>query len=128
MTTNNQISSATSPTVPMAGQNRLVIVATTGMVGGYALRYALDDSEVKSVTSIGRKKLGISHPKLKEVLHQNFADCSALSDVLSGQDGAVFCLGTYTGSVSDAELHRITVDYTVEFSRVLRGSSPGAAF
>jgi len=61
-------------------------------------------------------------------LHQNFADCSALSDVLSGQDGAVFCLGTYTGSVSDAELHRITVDYTVEFSRVLRGSSPGAAF
>jgi hypothetical protein len=67
MTTNNQISSATSPTVPMAGQNRFVIVATTGMVGGYALRYALDNSEVKSVTSIGRKKLGISHPKLKEV-------------------------------------------------------------
>ena len=83
---------------------------------------------MNSVTSIGRKKLGTSHPKLKEVLHQNFADCSALSDVLSGQDGAVFCLGTYTGSVSDAELQRITVDYTVEFSRVLRGSSPGAAF
>ena len=98
------------------------------MVGGYALRYALSNAAVKSVTSIGRKKPGISHPKLKEVLHQNFADCSALSDVLSGQDGAVFCLGTYTGSVSDAELHRITVDYTVEFSRVLRGSSPGAAF
>ncbi len=115
-------------TNPTVGQKSLVIVGATGMVGGYALRYALDDSEVKSVTSIGRKKLGISHPKLKEVLHQNFADCSALSDVLSGQDGAVFCLGTYTGSVSDAELHRITVDYTVEFSRVLRDSSPGAAF
>jgi len=26
------------------------------------------------VTSIGRKKLGILHPKLKEVLHQDFAD------------------------------------------------------
>jgi uncharacterized protein YbjT (DUF2867 family) len=98
------------------------------MVGGYALRYALNNAAVISVTSIGRKKLGVSHPKLKEVLHQNFADCSALSDVLAGQDGAVFCLGTYTGSVSDAELHRITVDYTVEFSRVLRGSSPSAAF
>jgi len=115
-------------TRPTLAQQSLVIVGATGMVGGYALRYALDDSEVKSVTSIGRKKLGISHPKLKEVLHQNFADCSALSDVLSGQDCAVFCLGTYTGSVSDAELHKITVDYTVEFSRVLRGSSPGAAF
>jgi len=112
----------------MVAKKSLVIVGATGMVGGYALRYALDDSEVKSVTSIGRKKLGISHPKLKEVLHQNFADCSMLANVLSGQDGAVFCLGTYTGSVSDAELRRITVDYTVEFSRVLRGSSPGAAF
>ena len=115
-------------TNPMVGQKSLVVVGATGMVGGYALRYALDNSDVKSVTSIGRKKLGISHPKLKEVLHQNFADCSPLANVLSGQDGAVFCLGTYTGSVSDAELHRITVDYTVEFSRVLRGSSPGAAF
>src|SRR5580700_3657810 len=128
MTTTNQASLDASMTNPTVGQKNLVVVGATGMVGSYALRYALDNSDVKSVTSIGRKKLGISHPKLKEVLHQDFADCSALSDVLSGQDGAVFCLGTYTGSVSDAELHRITVDYTVEFSRVLRGSSPGAAF
>jgi uncharacterized protein YbjT (DUF2867 family) len=48
--------------------------------------------------------------------------------VLSGQDAAVFCLGTYTGSVSDADLRKITVDYTVEFARVLHRSSPGAAF
>ena len=128
MTTSSQISSAASMGVPTSGQKSLVVLGATGMVGGYALRYGLNNAAVNSVTSIGRKKLGISHPKLKEVLHQNFADCSALSDVLSGQDGAVFCLGTYTGSVSDAELHRITVDYTVEFSRVLRGSSPGAAF
>jgi uncharacterized protein YbjT (DUF2867 family) len=128
MTTNNQISSAASLTAPMAGQNRLVIVGATGMVGGYALRYALDDSEVKSVTSIGRKKLGISHPKLEQVLHQNFADCSPLANVLSNQDAVVYCLGTYTGSVSDAELRRITVDYTIEFARVLRVGSPAAAF
>lgn len=98
------------------------------MVGGYALRYALDNSAIRSVTSIGRKKLGISHPKLKEVLHQNFADCSALADTLSGQDAAVYCLGTYTGSVSDAELRIITAECTIEFARVLRGSSPNATF
>jgi len=28
----------------------------------------------------------------------------------------------------DAELRKITVDYTIEFARVLRGSSPDAAF
>ena len=114
--------------VPTAGQKRLVIVGATGMVGGYALRYALENPAVGRVTSIGRRKLGISHPKLTEVLHRDFADCSALAETLSGQDAAVFCLGTYTGAVSDAELRKITVDYTVEFARVLHGSSPDAAF
>jgi uncharacterized protein YbjT (DUF2867 family) len=114
--------------VPEAGQKRLVVVGATGMVGRYALRYALENSAVGSVTSIGRSNVGISHPKLTEVLHRDFADCSALAETLSGQDAAIFCLGVYTGAVSDAELRTITVDYTVEFARVLRSSSPAAAF
>jgi uncharacterized protein YbjT (DUF2867 family) len=113
---------------PPADQTRLVIIGATGMVGGYALRYALGHPAVGAVTAIGRRTLGISHPKLKEVLHQDFADCSALVDALSDQDAAVFCLGAYTGAVSDAELHRVTVDYTAEFARVLRTSSPAVAF
>jgi uncharacterized protein YbjT (DUF2867 family) len=111
-----------------AGQKRLVIVGASGMVGGYALRYALENATVGSVTTIGRKTLGISHPKLTEVVHRDFADCSSLAETLSGQDAAVFCLGAYTGAVSDPELRTITVDYTVEFARVLHRSSPDAAF
>jgi uncharacterized protein YbjT (DUF2867 family) len=114
--------------VAPAGQTRLVIVGATGMVGGYALRYALDHPAVGTVTAIGRRELGIRHAKLKEVLHQDFADCSALGDALSGQDAAVFCLGAYTGAVSDAELRKVTVDYAIEFARVLRHASPAAAF
>jgi uncharacterized protein YbjT (DUF2867 family) len=106
----------------------LVIVGASGMVGGYALRYALDHSAVGVVTAIGRRPMGLTHPKLNEVLHQDFADCSALASALSGQDAAVFCLGVYTGAVPDAELRRITVDYTVEFARVLRACSPNATF
>ena len=109
-------------------QKRLLLVGATGMVGGYALRYALRNAAVGTVTAIVRRKLGISHPKLQEVLHRDFADCSSLSHVLSGQDAAVFCLGAYTGAVSDAELRRITVGYTIEFARVLHGSSPNAVF
>ena len=109
-------------------QKRLVIVGASGMVGGYALRYALENATVSSVTTIGRKTLGIAHPKLTEVVHRDFADCSSLAETLARQDAAVFCLGAYTGAVSDAELRTITVDYTVEFARVLHGSSPDAAF
>jgi hypothetical protein len=50
---------------PPSTQARLVIVGATGMVGGFALRYALDDPAVGTVTAIGRRLLGIEHPKLK---------------------------------------------------------------
>ena len=125
MTATNQVASMSGSKVD---QTRLVIVGATGMVGEYALCYALDHPAVGRVTAIGRSKIGLSHPKLREVLHRDFVDCSVLAEVLSGQDAAVFCLGTYTGAVSDAQLRTITVDYTIEFARVLRGSSPDAVF
>ncbi len=54
-------------------QMRLVILGASGMVGGYALRYMLDHPTIERVTAIGRRKLGVSHPKLDEVLHQDFS-------------------------------------------------------
>lgn len=113
---------------PIEAEKRLVIVGATGMVGGYALRYALDHRAVREVTAIGRRPAGIAHPKLKDVLHQDFADCSALAPALAGRDAAIFCLGAYTGVVSDSDLRRITVDYAVTFARVFRDTSPHAAF
>jgi hypothetical protein len=112
----------------MAVQKNLVIVGATGMVGGYALRYALDHPAVGRATTIGRRTVGISHPKLNEVIHQDYANCSALAEVLSDHDAAIFCRGAYTGAVSDTELRAMTVDYTIEFARVLHDSSPDAAF
>ena len=114
--------------VPTAGRRHLVLVGATGMVGGYALRYALEHPAVERVTAIGRRTLGISHAKLNEILHPNFGNCSALAESLSHHDAAIFCLGAYTGSVSDAGLRTITVDYTVEFARVLHTRSPRAEF
>lgn len=111
---------------PAPSQARLAIAGATGMVGGHALRYALKHPAIGLVTAIGRGSLGISHPNLKEVLHQDFADCSALANALARHDAAVFCLGAYTGAVSDAELRKVTVDYTIEFARVFRAASPSA--
>jgi hypothetical protein len=70
---------------PSASQIRLVIVGATGMVGGYALRYALDNPSVGVVTVIGRKKLDISHPKLRQVLHRDFADCRHSRSLFPGR-------------------------------------------
>jgi uncharacterized protein YbjT (DUF2867 family) len=117
-----------NPTVAPAAPRRLVIVGATGMVGGHVLRFALEAPSIARVTTVGRRKLGLSHPKLDEVVHQDFADCTPLTAALTGLDAALFCLGAYTGSVPDAQLRAITVDYTREFARVLKASSPDATF
>src|SRR5580692_1487272 len=70
----------------LSGETRLVIVGATGMVGGYALRYALGHSAVKCVTAIVRRKLGISHPKLNEVIHQDFIQLGMRDTELSAND------------------------------------------
>jgi uncharacterized protein YbjT (DUF2867 family) len=132
MTATNRVdppsASALDINAATAVQKNLVIVGATGMVGGYAVRYALEHPAVGGVTAIGRRKLGISHPKLKDVFHQDFDDCSALAEVLTDQHAGIFCLGAYTGVVSDTELRTITVDYTIEFARVLHCSSPDSVF
>ena len=71
--------------VQMPKNKRLVIVGASGMVGGYALRYSLQSPSVASVLAIGRRPLGISHPKLREVLHQDFNDCSLLAEPLAAK-------------------------------------------
>ena len=114
--------------VPPVRPMRIVVIGATGMVGGYALRYALTHPAIGAVTAIGRRPTGLSHAKLKEVLHRDFGNCSSLAGSLADQDAAIFCMGTYTGAVSDADLRLTTVDYTVAFGRAFRGASPDAAF
>src|SRR6476660_4029136 len=58
------------------------------MVGGHALRYALGHPAIGLVTAIGRRTLGISHPKLKEVLHPDFADCMSKHVAISPREAA----------------------------------------
>ena len=44
-----------------SSQARLVIVGTTGMVGGYALHNALEHPTTGPVAAIGRRSIGIAH-------------------------------------------------------------------
>lgn len=107
---------------------RMILTGATGMIGGLALRDALSRPEIEQVTAIGRRTTGIADPKLCEVTHDDFTDFRGISDVFENQDIALFCLGAYTGAVSDRELRLVTVDYLVAFARILFAKSPQAAF
>ena len=68
------------------------------------------------------------HPLLELFYQGPGQGFSSQDQPLTGQDAAIFCLGVYTGAVPDPEFRKITVDYTIEFARILRASSPAAAF
>ena len=109
-------------------EKSLLLIGATGMIGGIVLRYALSETAIGAITSIGRRPTGLQDPKLHEIQHENLTDFSSVEPRLQGHDLALFCLGAYTGSISDAEFRKVTVDYTVALAEALYGASPGAAF
>ncbi len=106
----------------------VIITGATGMVGGIVLQACLDSDEIGKVTSIARRKTGASHPKLVEVVHDDFKDYSKIAHHFDNQDIAQFCIGVYTGAVDREKFREITVDYTKAFADQLKTASPDATF
>lgn len=111
---------------------KVLLTGATGMIGGLILEQCLAADKINQVISFVRKQSGQVHPKLTEVVVANFCDYSVHKDLFAEVDTAYFCLGAYTGQVSNDMLKLITVDYAVAFAvafaRQLSISSPNAKF
>lgn len=88
----------------------LVLFGATGMIGSGALLECLDHPDVREVRVVTRRPTGQSHPKLREILHKDFADLSAIEAELRGVDGCLYCLGISSAGLSEAEYTPITFD------------------
>lgn len=106
----------------------VIITGSSGMIGGLVLQECLQREDVARVTTITRRPSGIQHPKLVEIIHQNFLDYSDIEGSLEGQDICFFCIGVYTGQVPAEAFKTITVDYTKAFAETLKKASPNATF
>ncbi|MES2005954.1 MAG: epimerase [Bacteroidota bacterium] len=106
----------------------ILITGSNGMIGRLILESCLERNDVAKITSITRKPIGITHPKLLEVLHDNFLDYSGIEQHFINQDTCFFCIGVYTGAVSRDEFRKITVEYTVAFAETLKRNSPEVVF
>jgi nucleoside-diphosphate-sugar epimerase len=107
---------------------KVLITGASGMVGGLILQHCLHSKEIDSVVSLVRKPTGIKHEKLKEVETDNFLDHSLHVEDFKGIDIVYFCIGVYTGAVSNQLFKEITVDYTNTFVDLLKVHSPQARF
>jgi hypothetical protein len=57
------------------------------------LHECLQHPDVEKVLVINRKPCGVSHPKLIEILHNNFLDLSSLEPQLAPYNACFFLLG-----------------------------------
>ncbi len=107
---------------------KIILTGATGMVGEGVLLECLDDPRVSEVVVLARRSSGITHPKLKEVLHPDLLDISPVADQLAGYDGCFFCLGTTSLGKSKEEYRRITRDLTLHIAEALLPRNPCMTF
>jgi hypothetical protein len=107
---------------------KAIITGTTGMVGEGVLHECLQHPLVESVLVITRKPCGVDHPKLRELIHANFYDLSAIENQLGGYNACFFCLGVTSIGKEEEEYHKLTYTLTMSLAIPLSRLNPEMTF
>jgi uncharacterized protein YbjT (DUF2867 family) len=107
---------------------KVILFGATGMVGQGVLRECLLDAGVESVRAVGRSPTGQQHPKLREIVHDNFFDFSAIQSQLAGYDACFFCLGVSSVGMNEERYRHLTYDITLAAATALSRLNPQMVF
>jgi uncharacterized protein YbjT (DUF2867 family) len=107
---------------------KVILFGATGMVGQGVLQECLRSQEVESILSIGRRATAQPHSKLREIVHRDFADFSAIEGELSRFDACFFCLGVSSLGMKEAEYRRVTYDFALSAAQTLARLNPAMTF
>jgi uncharacterized protein YbjT (DUF2867 family) len=107
---------------------KVLITGSTGMVGEGVLLECLKHSDVDQVLVINRKPGGVSHAKLREIIHDDFFDLKPIEQQLTGLNACFFCLGVSSVGMSKEEYRHITYDLTLNVAQLLAKLNPVMTF
>jgi uncharacterized protein YbjT (DUF2867 family) len=107
---------------------KVILFGATGMVGQGVLRECLVDPGVERVLVVGRSPSGQQNAKLKEILHQDLFDFSAIESELTGYDACFFCLGVSSVGMEEQRYRHLTYDLTLATATMLARLNPGMVF
>jgi uncharacterized protein YbjT (DUF2867 family) len=107
---------------------RVIITGTTGMVGEGVLLECLGDSRVEAILVINRKTIGISNPKLTEIIHSDFYDLTAIESHLTGYNACFFCLGVSSVGMNAEQYYKVTYTLTMGVAATLSRLNSGMTF
>lgn len=101
------------------GKN-VILFGATGNAGGQLLEQTLLDEGISKVTVVSRKRVGINHEKLDEIIHNDFLDFSDIEESFKNQNICFYCLGVSQLQEKDERKYEIiTHDYTYAVAKTL---------
>lgn len=103
---------------------KAIITGATGMVGEGVLHECLAHPGVESVLIITRRPCGVRHPRLKEVLHQDFSDFSGIEKELTGYNAGYLCMGVSSIGMTEGKYTHLTYDLTMALATTLARLNP----
>lgn len=107
---------------------KAIITGSSGMIGKGLLLECLDDPRVEQVLLINRNPVNMVHPKIKEIVHQDFLDFSAIEDQLKGYDICFYCMGVSSAGMSEEQYSKITYEMTRSLATMLHRMNPAMKF
>ncbi len=107
---------------------RAIITGSTGMVGEGVLHECLMHPDVEHVLVINRKPCGITHPKLHEIIHENFFDLAPVKEYLINYNACFFCLGMTSIGMKEPEYRHLAYDLTMHVAQILCEQNQGMVF
>jgi len=107
---------------------RVIIFGASGTVGRGALLECLDHPGITEVICVSRHPSEDKHPKLSELLHQDFTDFSSLQAEFNGIDGCLWAIGVPQTGYTEQQYTEITYHYAAAAVKALVAQSPQCCF
>src|ERR1039457_829429 len=111
-----------------ASPMNVILFGATGMVGQGVLCECLLDTDVCSVLAIGRSATGRQHEKLRELVHKDLLNYSAVESRLSGFDACFFCLGVTWAGMRVVSYPEVSYCIAIAAAEALVKLNPGMTF
>ncbi|WP_220795308.1 epimerase [Streptomyces shenzhenensis] len=107
---------------------KVIIFGASGLIGDGFLQECLRGDDVAEVVTVGRTRLDLTHPKLRQVMHADFLSFASARNDFAGADACFWGLGVSSTGMDHDDYERITYGYTTAAAHTLHEVNPRLTF
>jgi len=107
---------------------RILLTGSTGMVGKGVLFECIKNTRIETIVLLNRSARTIDHPKIEEILLDDFMQIETIKDTIGHIDACFHCMGVSSFGLSEEEFSKITFDITKKLADVCFELNPKITF